>query len=78
MIRGTVSQAGEPLVELELVAPNGAGMQISFLVDTGFNGSLALTRELLLAFGTRFEHGGHFELADGTTITKPSARVDVR
>ena len=78
MIRGEVSETGEPFVELTLVAPNGAELAVPFLVDTGFNGSLALPCDLLEALGSDFVLGSTFRLADGTIVGAKTARVDVR
>ena len=45
MITGSVNAAGEPIVSLRVRGPDGRILEIDAVVDTGFNGLVALPPE---------------------------------
>lgn len=65
MISGTVNSELEALVRLWIRGP-GTEAEAEFLVDTGFNGFLALPSDLVAKLGLRRRSQGRAVLADGS------------
>lgn len=64
MIEG-IFRADEPTIVLTLAGRTGR-KRIPFLVDTGFQGSLALSEDVLREIGAEFVTRGDYQLADGS------------
>jgi predicted aspartyl protease len=54
MITGTVSSRHEAIVALTVAGPLGERVPIQAVVDTGFNGYLTLSPDLVAALGLPF------------------------
>jgi clan AA aspartic protease len=64
MILGTFRQ-GHPRIVLIIIGPNGR-LSIEFIVDTGFEGQLALPAAIVARLGLGFNSYMKWALADGT------------
>jgi len=51
MIAGVVTAAGEPVVRVTVRGPSGREQEIETIIDTGFDGSLALPPNVISALG---------------------------
>ncbi len=67
MIVGSVSPKLEALVRLSIRGPLSE-IETEAVLDTGFNGALALPPDLIAELGLRFKYRGLAALADGTEI----------
>ena len=67
MITGIVNSQLEPTIKLLVSGPDGRQL-IEAVIDTGYNGALALSRELIASLGLAFLTSNRAELADGTEI----------
>ena len=65
MIQGTVNAAYEPIVRFAVRGPLGQSREIEAVVDTGYNGHLMLTPELVSELGLPFVTVSRAFLADG-------------
>ena len=68
MIEGVVNAAYEPVIVLTLQGPSGRTRDIEAVVDTGFNGFLALPPALVADLGLPFISIGQATLADGSDV----------
>ena len=68
MIAGTVSTKLEALVRLSIRGPQSE-IETEAVLDTGFNGALALPPDLIAELGLHFKYRGPAALADGTEIS---------
>ena len=68
MIRGSVTFILEPAVESLVRKPGGVGTLISFVVDTGYTGTLTLRPDLIRLLDLKAVGGGTATLADGSRI----------
>jgi clan AA aspartic protease len=68
MIRGSVNSHREAVVSLRLRGPSGSEVVIPAAVDTGYNGSLTLSRALVGTLGLALQSSSQAELADGTVL----------
>ncbi len=66
MIIGTVDTNREPVVRLDLSGPQGEQRDIETIIDTGFNGFLALPHAVITALGLRRLGRGRALLANGS------------
>ena len=66
MIEGVVNAAYEPIVRFAVQGPLGQNREIEALVDTGYNGHLMLTPELVYELGLPFVTASRAFLADGS------------
>ena len=65
MIQGAVNDAYEPIVRFAVQGPLGQSREIEAVVDTGYNGYLMLTPELVSDLGLPFVTASRAFLADG-------------
>ena len=65
MIVGTVQPNGDAVISVRLKGPGAATMQLSVVVDTGFNDSLALPPDIITSLALPFREEGTYTLADG-------------
>ena len=65
MIQGTVNAAYEPIVRFAVQGPSGQSREIEAIVDTGYNGHLMLTPELVSELDLPFVTASRAFLADG-------------
>lgn len=65
MILGYVDDRKQPKVELRVIG-NASQMDISFVVDTGFDGSLCLPVETAVPLGLQLKGMQEVEYADGS------------
>ncbi|MBI2504846.1 MAG: clan AA aspartic protease [Candidatus Latescibacteria bacterium] len=65
MIRGTVNEYGEAVIELIVRGPSGQEVQVEALIDTGFNGFLTLPPPLVMTLGLERLSRGRALLANG-------------
>jgi len=66
MITGAVNTRREAVVRLRVQGTEGREQEIEAIVDTGFNGSIALPSALVSWLGLPFRGRGRALLADGT------------
>ena len=66
MIRGVVNAVYEPVIPLTVRGPSGQSVEIEAVVDTGFNGFLALPSESVAALGLLRTARVVATLADGS------------
>lgn len=69
MIRGTVFPNRQALVAVELLAATGQFQPFDFVLDTGFNGDLSLSRRDLQQLAVTPDGESPLELADGSRTT---------
>lgn len=70
ILRGLIRDH-DPLVKATIRSKTlrlGSGRGISFVVDTGFNGSISVPPALLRRLRVRIEGTQRFRLADGSTV----------
>jgi len=66
MITGRVSTGGEAVIGLTVRGPEGNSQEIVAMVDTGFNGWLTLSSDLVGILRLPFRGSGRATLADGS------------
>jgi clan AA aspartic protease len=66
MITGAVNTRREAVVRLRVQGTDGREQEIEAIVDTGFNGTIALPSALVSWLGLPFRGRGRALLADGT------------
>ncbi len=76
MIVGSVNARGEPVLRLRLNGPTGQSEEILAVIDTGFNGTLALPPTLVAWLSLEKEETSKVRLADG--IVRPFDRYNVQ
>ena len=69
MIRGYVSEALEPMIEIGLKA-GGQLTKIVAVVDTGFSGELCLSEQLIDQLEMEFAFVERYELANGEVLVE--------
>jgi len=67
VIFGTVNAKREALIQLRVRGPSAIERDVEFVVDTGFNSTLALPKSIALWLGLLQLGQGHATLADGST-----------
>jgi clan AA aspartic protease len=77
MIRGHVNAARQAIVPLELSGPNGQKATVDALVDTGFDGLLALPPELVVRLELPFGMTRSYEMGDGRTVALDIHRIPI-
>jgi clan AA aspartic protease len=78
MVTGRVNASFEPIVDIKVVGADGAGHTISVLVDTGFNGYLALSAAAIRTLGLRYRGQRTGTLANGSKATFSVYRATVQ
>lgn len=68
MIVGHVSEELEAVISIGVLAPHGAAI-VEAVLDTGFNGFLSLSPELIKSLNLEFAAPAQVTLGDGTTVT---------
>ena len=68
MIRGHVNAARQPVITLQLSGPNGQTAAVDALVDTGFDGLLALPPDLVARLELPFGMTRSYEIGDGSMV----------
>ena len=53
MMTGAVLPDGHPYIQIVIVCPDGSRKPVNVMVDTGFNGDLALPSELIASLGLK-------------------------
>ena len=66
MITGVVNSYHEATIQVPTQAANAQTLQIEFILDTGFSGSLTLPPHIISALGLPFRTRGSAILADGS------------
>ena len=66
MMSGSVQPNFDAVVTLLLRGPDGTSVDVQALVDTGFNGSLTLSTEIVQSLNLPFRERVQYVLADGT------------
>ncbi len=69
MITGKVAENLDLLVTVEVANSNGAFVPLEFVIDTGFNGELALPRDVILALGLDYRGEIALTLATSQEVT---------
>ena len=69
MIEGVVNAAHEAVITLTLRGPSGQAREIEAVIDTGYNGFLALPPALVAELGLPYQGDGRAVLADGREET---------
>lgn len=65
MIRGTVTDENEPVIELRLRGPHSDEVVLTTLIDTGFTSYLSLPESVVSALDLTWVSQGRLYLADG-------------
>lgn len=68
MISGRVNSYREAVIEFPVLNAEGQPLMIEAVIDTGFNGGLALPRALIERLGLPWRRRGRATLADGSDI----------
>ena len=68
MISGTVTEDREIVIHLEVLDVNQSAVSIQAVVDTGFNGFLTLSIDVLNALGASAAGTRRAELGDGNLV----------
>jgi clan AA aspartic protease len=68
VITGTVNANLQPFISVPVFSSSGARHEIEGMVDTGYNGWLALPPDLIAMLGLRWSRRGRATLADGSTV----------
>ncbi|MEX0643289.1 MAG: clan AA aspartic protease [Pirellulales bacterium] len=68
MITGEVSANREASIRFVVRGPDGNGLEIELVIDTGFNGWISLPSSLISDLGLPWHRRGRGELADGSEI----------
>jgi clan AA aspartic protease len=76
LIRGSVSEEGRPIIEIQLVGPLG-DLSGPATVDTGFNGWLKVTPDMVLALGLPARMPTVGQLANGQRVVFERCQVTV-
>ena len=66
MITGIVTPTREAVINLAVHGPMGQVQEIQAVIDTGFDGSLTLPSDLIIALGLPWRRRGRALLADGS------------
>lgn len=74
MITGRILPSGEPIVSLHVKGADGRFREYDAIVDTGFNGSVALAAEALSELGLQRTGTVHVQYADDTIDERPVYR----
>ena len=69
MITGRVSESLDLLVPIEVSDKNGVFLPLEMVLDTGFNGDLALPREVIQNLGLTYRGQTSLTLATGEEAT---------
>ena len=69
MIEGMVNAAREAVVSLILRGPSGQSLEADIVIDTGYDGFLALPPSLVDELGLTFQFRGRAFLANGSEET---------
>lgn len=77
MINGRVTDELEAVIELSLVRESADPLSLEVLIDTGFNGFLAIDSNTAEALGATIHSYAEAELADGQLIIVPRYLVAV-
>ena len=72
MIRGKVNAELQPLVILDVAGPLTEPVALPLLVDTGFNGHLTLSTNVIVALDLDQIGYSDSKLADGSTVRFPA------
>jgi clan AA aspartic protease len=68
VITGIVNANLQPLISVPVFSGSGARHEIEAMVDTGYNGWLALPPNLIAMLGLPWSRRGRATLADGSTV----------
>lgn len=77
MITGVVTARREAVVALEVLAPNGVSRTLDAVVDTGFNGFIALPAEVVASLGFVRKGSAVATLGDGSEALIPLYRAAI-
>jgi clan AA aspartic protease len=77
MIRGQVNAARQAVIPLQLRGPGGQTENVSAVVDTGFDGLLAVSLELVNRLQLPFGMARSYELGNGSKVEFDLHRVTV-
>ncbi len=69
MIVGHVSDELEAVITIGVRSPDGVLASVQAVLDTGFNGFLSLSPELIRSLDLEFAAPAQVTLGDGTTVT---------
>ena len=77
---GTMTSDGDALVDLtvEAPAPGGKTREVEAVLDTGFNGFLALPPDLIASLDLDYRYELELTLASGATQSVPTYEAPVR
>lgn len=67
MIKGRITQAGSPIIKVNLIGTKSQAM-IEGILDTGFDGYLCLPLTIAVPLGLELIDAADSELADGTIV----------
>lgn len=76
MITGRVRD-GFPRVLVDLPGRSGDVVRVEFIVDTGFDGELAVPASFIARLDVQYENTQRVILADGNEQTQPFFRIEV-
>jgi clan AA aspartic protease len=68
LIEGFANNNLEPIVDIELLDENGNREKTSVIIDTGFNGYLCLSEDLVEKVKLSYYGSDRFELGDGKVV----------
>jgi clan AA aspartic protease len=70
MLQGRLREDGQAIVELEIVCRDGSSRTVPAVIDTGFNGQVSLSRQVVneLDLPLTYEGTIEVELANGNVI----------
>jgi clan AA aspartic protease len=77
MIRGHVNAAKQPVIPLQLLGPNRQSREVEALVDTGFDGLLAVPPDIVAALQLPYGMTRSYELGDGGKVEFDLHRITI-
>ena len=75
---GTVTHAGDAIVQIAVRATGGQPTEFAAVVDTGFNDYLTLPAADVRSLGLSAREEGRYELADGSLVTTRLFEAEVQ
>lgn len=78
MITGVVTARREAVVPLEVLSPHDASKTLDAVIDTGFNGFVALPAEVISSLGFARRGSAVATLGDGSEVSLPLYRAQIR
>lgn len=77
MMLGAVDARKLAIIELELLGADGAVIRVNAIIDTGYDGFLTISPDLLSRLGSPYDETRSYELGNGEIVRFAVHDVDV-